>query len=66
MIVRRPDNSIERWERVFNDDCIRNETLEAQNVTPLFQKGQNFVTIELHDVCGGAAGTLGPVFLTIH
>jgi hypothetical protein len=64
--VKRPDGTTESWEHVFNDNCFRNLDEDAQDLTSMFQKGLNVVTVELHDVCGGAAGTSGPVFLTIH
>ena len=64
--VKRPDGSTDTWEHVFNDNCFRNETEPAQDLTSLFQKGLNVVQVELHDVCGGAAGTACLAFLTIH
>jgi hypothetical protein len=64
--VTRPDKSTQTWEHTFNDDCFANLTLEPQDVTSLFQEGVNVVEITLSDVCGGAAGTAGPVFLTVH
>jgi hypothetical protein len=64
--VTHADQSVATWEHTFNDNCIRNEQVDPQDVTSLFKAGVNLVHIELHDICGGAAGTDGPVFLTIH
>jgi len=65
MLVTRPDKTTATWEHTFNDDCISNHALPPQDVTSLFQQGINVITVFLYDACGGAAGTVGPVFLSI-
>jgi hypothetical protein len=66
MLVTHPDKTTDTWEHTFNDDCVKNHELPPQNVTSLFKPGLNVITVTMYDACGGAAGTVGPVFLSVN
>jgi hypothetical protein len=64
MTVTRPDGTTQIWDRTFNQDCMQNGYLPAQDVTSLFQEGVNTVSVSITDVCGSTVGTLGRVMLS--
>ncbi len=66
MTVTREDKTTDTWEHLFNEDCEKNEVLGPLDVTNLFRPGTNLVSVALYDACGGAAGTSGPILITVH
>jgi hypothetical protein len=63
LTVTHPDGSVANWSRDFNAGCIRNTAIEAQDVTSLFQRGVNRVSVTLYDICGSSRGTTTAIWL---
>lgn len=64
IIVRRPDGTTARWERIFNPACVENDVIPPQDISSLFQPGLNRITMTISDLCGFNVGTLGRVLLS--
>lgn len=64
MAVERPDGTTRTWDWIFNTRCFENQPVPPQDLTDLFQRGENVVSVALSDICSARVGTFGRLLLS--